>query len=193
MRNHVPRILMRGFYHWRYFTGKTPWDTNITPPEVVQLIETENLPPGRALDLGCGTGTNAIYLAQRGFQVIGIDYVSSAITAAARKASAHNVRVEFRAADVLKPGAFAAPFDLILDIGCFHSLDPDGRNQYAANIRDWTKSGSVYLVYAFFPFHALGRDMGIARSEMEDLYSQSFLLKNYADDGKSAWYRWIKK
>ena len=103
----------------------------------------------------CGTGTNAIYLAKHGFNVIGIDYVGRAIKAAKSKAHAENLRVEFRAADVLSL-AFVQPFRFILDIGCFHSIDLAGRERYAANIRDWTQSGSLFMTYAFFPFHALG-------------------------------------
>ena len=53
------------FWDWMYLFKKTPWDTGITPPEIVSMIESGKVPIGRALDLGCGTGTNAIYLAQR--------------------------------------------------------------------------------------------------------------------------------
>lgn len=188
----IPRLIMRGFYNWRYLRGATPWDTNITPPEVVQLIEQEKFPPGRALDLGCGTGTNALYLAKHGFDVIGIDYVTRAIETARHKALAQNARVDFRAADVLSL-SFDQLFDYILDIGCFHSIDPAGRERYAENIRRWTHDGSVFMTYAFFPFHALGRVMGISRAEMERLFAKHFFLTTYADDGKSAWYRWVKK
>ena len=71
--------MKRLMFRWRYFRRRTPWDTNITPPEVVQCIENEKFPPGRALDLGCGTGTNAIYLAQHGFETVGIDFVPVSI------------------------------------------------------------------------------------------------------------------
>lgn len=58
-------------YQWRYWRRQTPWDTDITPPEVMEFIET--VTPGRALDLGCGTGTNAITLANHGWDVIRVD------------------------------------------------------------------------------------------------------------------------
>ncbi len=182
--------VMHLFYQWRYFTGKTPWDTNVTPPELVELIEHKHLPPGRALDLGCGTGTNALYLAAHGFEVIGVDYVPRAIEVARRKAQQQNARVEFRTADVLNPGAFAAPFDLILDIGCFHSLAPQARAQYADNLRCWTRPGSRFMLYAFFPRQFFGRTLGVTRAELENLLARDFVLLQYADDEKSAWYRW---
>ncbi|TEU17501.1 MAG: methyltransferase domain-containing protein, partial [Anaerolineales bacterium] len=58
----------------RYLLGRPPWDTEVTPPEVVELIEGEGLSPGRALDLGCGTGTNCIYLVRHGWEVVGVDF-----------------------------------------------------------------------------------------------------------------------
>ena len=55
-----------------YRFGKTPWDTGITPPELRAVVESGQVPPGRALDLGCGTGTNVIYLARHGLEVVGV-------------------------------------------------------------------------------------------------------------------------
>src|SRR5665648_88285 len=83
--------------------GKPRWNTNITPPEVIETFGafTE---PGTALDLGCGTGTNVIYMAQRGWQAIGIDFVALAIKGAReksrRKGMAHLTR--FYHADVTR-------------------------------------------------------------------------------------------
>ncbi|MBI4670381.1 MAG: methyltransferase domain-containing protein [Chloroflexi bacterium] len=186
-------LLRRLLFQWQYLTGKTPWDTNITPPELVQLIEHEHFPRGRVLELGCGTGTNALYLAQRGFQVVGIDFASRAIDAARRKAKAAHAQIEFRRADVLAPGPFEHPFDLILDIGCFHGLDAAARARYAHNARQWTHPGSVLLMYAFFPRAFYGLELGITRDEMEKLFGADFARGNYADDGESAWYRWERR
>ncbi len=189
----VPRLLMWLFFHWRYFIGKTPWDTSVTPPEVVELIEREKFPPGRALDIGCGTGTNAIYLAQHGFQVVGVDFVTRALNEARAKAQAKNVRVEFRESDVMALRTFDRPFHFVLDIGCFHSLDPYGRIRYADNSLRWTQQGSIVMMYVFFPRKMFGRSMGAAREEMEKLFGADYTLLQYADDDKSAWYRWERK
>ena len=69
------------FWEWMYLFKKTPWDTGITPPEIVAMLESGKVPIGHALDLGCGTGTNAITLAQRGFEVTAIDVSRRAIVA----------------------------------------------------------------------------------------------------------------
>src|SRR5688500_14230632 len=75
--------LVQQLYERAYRRGKTPWDTGIPPPELVEVIEGPNaLEPGRALDLGCGTGTNAMYLAQHGWTAVGVDFSSHAIESA---------------------------------------------------------------------------------------------------------------
>lgn len=186
-------MFLRLFYQWRYFRQQTPWDTKITPPEVVQRIETEKFPRGRALDLGCGTGTNAIYLAQHGFETVGVDFVPRAIEQARAKARTAKVQVEFRCADILNPGTLTLPFDFILDIGCLHNLDANQQTRYADNVRAWTRPGSVLMLYAFFPFYRGRRHTGIARDAMEKLFARHFDLLQYADDGNSAWYTWQRK
>ena len=70
-------------FHWRYWRRQTPWDTQVTPPEVMEFIA--RTPPGKALDLGCGTGTNAIALARHGWRVTGVDFIPKAILAARGK------------------------------------------------------------------------------------------------------------
>ena len=73
------------FWDVMYLFRKTPWDTGITPPEIVAMIEGGKVSIGRALDLGCGTGTNAIYLAQQGFTVTAIDVSRRAVALAKHK------------------------------------------------------------------------------------------------------------
>ena len=80
-------------FEWRYFRGQTPWDTNITPPEVMEFLA--NTTPGAALDLGCGTGTNAITLTRYGWQVTAIDFSYKAIRTARRKAAKDTLTIDF--------------------------------------------------------------------------------------------------
>ena len=115
-----------------YILGKTPWDTGVTPPELVDLVEGEQIPHGRALDIGCGTGTNAIYLAQHGFEAFGVDISWFAIWRARRKARRCGTPVSFYTGDVTKLGlpsvpANINPVDLVVDIGCLHALVAEDR------------------------------------------------------------------
>ena len=85
--------MRRAFFSLWYLFSKPPWDTGIPAPELVRAIA--NRPPGRALDLGCGTGTNVRYLAEHGWQATGLDFAPSAIAQARRTCGSHaNGRIE---------------------------------------------------------------------------------------------------
>ena len=106
------------FSLWYYFNP--PWDTGISPPELLDFIE--NHPPGRAIDIGCGTGTNVITLAKAGWQVTGVDFVPRAIKMAKRKVKQAGIEAELYVRDASNLEGISGPFDLVLDIGCFHSF-----------------------------------------------------------------------
>jgi len=131
-----------------YLSGNSPWDTGITPPEVIDFLKEK--PPGRALDLGCGTGTNVITLAEHGWNAEGIDYVARAVRAAKRKAhkSSLDDRVEFQVGDVLSPEFYQGEYNLILDIGCFHNISSDKIDQYLVNVHSHLAVGGSLLIYA---------------------------------------------
>ena len=115
----------RIFFRLAYLFGLKPWDSGIAPPELRELVEGPSaLPPGRALDLGCGTGTNCLYLAEQGWDATGVDYTPRAIAAARRKVrdAASGPRVLLGDVTKLRELGIDGPFDLLLDIGCFQSL-----------------------------------------------------------------------
>src|SRR5437867_11299153 len=100
---------------------RPPWDTGITPPEVERFVASHA--PGRAIDLGCGTGTNAVYLARHDWTAVGVDFAGRAIAKARRRARDAGVvsRCTFYVGDVTRLDYLTGPFDLALDIGCLHS------------------------------------------------------------------------
>jgi cyclopropane fatty-acyl-phospholipid synthase-like methyltransferase len=162
----------RLWYAVMYRTGRTPWDTGVTPPEVVDLIEgAEALPPGRALDLGCGTGTNVVYLARHGWTAVGVDASGQAIDRARRATSDVSGATVIKA-DVTRLGAspIDGPFDLVLDIGCFHSIAPSRRDDYAAGVAALTRSGATLFVFAFRGRGALG----VSPREMRERFAPAF-------------------
>jgi SAM-dependent methyltransferase len=147
-------LISNFFFRLAYRRGFTPWDSGVAPPELVEVIEgARKLAAGRALDLGCGTGTTSVYMASNGWDVTGVDFVPRAIRRARARAGAAGVSVAFLVGDVtqlhrlpIKPG-----FDLLFDQGCFHSLPEGPQPAYAREITRVARSGATYLLYAFGP------------------------------------------
>jgi len=171
-----------------------PWDTGISPPELISFIQ--NHPPGRALDLGCGTGTNAITLAQHGWQVTGIDFAHRAICQARRKVKKAGVRVDLRVGDVSQPKNLAEPFDLVLDIGCFHSLPEAERARYCRNLERLLAPGGTFLSYVFFRDRA-EPGTGLVEEDLQAL-AERFQLVDRQDGSErgvrpSAWLTYQKR
>ena len=206
-------MLRQLFFDFQYRFSKPPWDSNVTPPEVVayiektcQVSETWQVSKRRALDLGCGTGTNSIYLAQHGFTVVGVDFSAKAIATARAKARRTNVAVEFHVADVTRLDSLRVrePFDFVLDIGCLHALDAAARPRYAEHLARLTRPNAVFMLYAFSPRppdaprHLIRfRNVGITADEVQQLFAAHFVLER-AEHGTergeraSAWY-WFRK
>jgi SAM-dependent methyltransferase len=192
--NSLVRYLWFNLSYW--LPGKPPWDSGISPPELVAVVEGTGgrppHPPGRALDLGCGTGTNVLYLARHGWQAVGVDYAVSAVRGARRKASAQppdvQARVAFHAADVTDLAFLQPPFDLALDMGCFHSLAPRQREAYAAGLARLLRPGALYLLYAFKPTD--GWSGGVSEESVPQLFGGGFRVVNVEQGtGRpSAWY-----
>jgi len=136
------------FFDRAYRRGRTPWDTGITPPEVVEAVSA--MEPGRALDLGCGTGTNVLWLVQQGWTAVGVDFSSLAIESAQRKADWVS-GAEFVEGDVtrLHELGVTGPFDLLLDIGCFHSVPTRRRDDYVRGVSAVARPGALMMMYAF--------------------------------------------
>lgn len=121
-------------YRLMYAIGFTPWD-RVTPVELEAVIEGPNaLPAGRALDLGSGLGTKAIYMASHGWDVTGVEAVPRALHEARRRAAGAGVKVDFRLGDVTRLGDLGLEpgYSLLFDFGCYHGLKPDERARYAA-------------------------------------------------------------
>ena len=183
----------------QYLLGQTPWDTQVTPPEVVELIGSGSLPSGRALDLGCGTGTNCITLARHGWRAVGVDLSAVAIRRARQKARRAGVDCRFYRADVTDLSFLKdqGPFDLALDIGCLHSVPPERWERYAAGLARLVRPGGLYVLYAFT--HRPDRPVprGIASEEVQRLFASAFAVErqeggNDPTGPRSAWY-WLRR
>ncbi len=95
-----------------------PWDMG-PREELVQLVESERITPCRAIDLGCGTGSNAVFLAQHGFDVTGVDFATSAIDKAKQRANTAKVEVEFIVDDLTNLQKISGTFEFLVDYDNF--------------------------------------------------------------------------
>lgn len=137
----------------RYASGETPWDSGITPPEIIELLTA--LPAGQALDLGCGTGTVIRDLLHRGWRADGVDFVAQAIDIARAKLSpfppeSHRL---FRH-DVTRLGELRdlrSDYDFIIDIGCGHTIGDAAMKAYASAIAARLAAGGLFMLYASHP------------------------------------------
>jgi cyclopropane fatty-acyl-phospholipid synthase-like methyltransferase len=179
---------------WTYLLGKPRWDTNQTPPEVIETFQ--SLPSrGTALDLGCGTGTNAIFIAQNGWQVTGIDFVPQAVRMARRKARRVGLHkhTHFIHGDVSRLENYNLPLcQFALDIGCLHSLPAAAHSEYVRGLAHILEAGAVYMLYAFHPRESKGRRMGLSNAYVEALFTPGFVLERLESDANSSWY-WLRR
>jgi SAM-dependent methyltransferase len=176
--------LFRVFYR----IGFTPWDGHPLARNLRRLIEGTSdspaLPAGSALDLGCGTGDTSIYLAQRGWKVTGVDFVTKALDKARAKAGAAHVSVDFIRADVtrLSQAGIGAEFGLIVDNGCLHNMSEGDRDEYVREVSMVAAAAARLLIVAFVPGGRLGV-RGIDPAEMERRFAAGWTLLSAGDEG----------
>ena len=151
----------------KYREGNTPWDSQLPSKELQLVLAEYDVHPSSAVELGCGTGTNALYLAKQGWQLTAIDCSSLALEQARVKANAANVEVEWIEADVQNFDLDGRKFDLVFDRGCYHCcrrVDLDG---YLATLRNLTAPDSRMLCLCGNPND--GTEGGPPRVEEADI------------------------
>ena len=191
IRERVGRL----FYRLSYAHGKPNWDTGRAPDVLVDVVR--HLSPGRFLDLGCGTGTSAVRLAGLGWEVVGIDYVPSAIARARRRAEQAGVKADLRVGDVTRLDALLDDrrFDLILDVGCYHGLSEVGRERYAEAVARAAALAATFLLFGFRSIPASWRLIGAPGTGTADVgqrFARWFTVDESGDvDGGRGfgWYR----
>lgn len=162
---------------------KVPFFVAKPDENLVSYLDRGLITPGRALDLGCGAGRNAIHLAAAGFAVDAVDLSPTALTWAADRAREAGVDVAFHRGDAFALPELTGPYDLIYDSGCFHHLPPHRRISYLALLDRLLAPGGLFALTCF----AAGA-MGSELSDTE-LYHRSSLQGGLAYTPESL--RWI--
>ncbi|MDD1719465.1 MAG: methyltransferase domain-containing protein [Methanoregulaceae archaeon] len=129
---------------------KIPWNLEEPPETLVNLVKSGTVKPCRTIDLGCGTGNYAVYLAGLGFDVTGVDGSPTAIEMARKNAAKHGAKCTFLVANLLGdmhevPGKFQFGFEWDL----LHQFFPEVRETYAKNVASVLEPGAVYVSVSF--------------------------------------------
>ena len=134
-----------------------PWDTK-GPNENVIAWQNDGWIHGEVLDIGCGLGDNAVYLAKNGHPVTGLDISPTALITAEQRAKDAGVDVTFAVADSTKLDGYVDAFDTVIDSGLFHCLDDDGRRSYAVAVHRATRPGATLLLSCFSDANLVGQE-----------------------------------
>ncbi len=131
-----------------YLAGSAPWDIGRAQPAFVSLVEAGRI-TGRVIDIGCGTGENALFLATSGLDVVGVDGSPEAVRQAREKANRRGLPVTFHLADVLELGDYRQSFDTATDSGVFHVFGDDDRLRYERSVGGALRPGGHLFLMCF--------------------------------------------
>lgn len=165
----MQNLFRRLLFHYWYFR-QPPWDTGISPPELLEFIQGH--PPGRAIDIGCGTGTNVVTLARAGWKVTGVDFAPRAIQLARQKVARAGVQAELAVKDATKLEGIHGPFDLAFDLGCFHVISQSGRDQYLEQLDRLLAPDGFWLMYGFLCSDGDRAGHGLGEADIQRLTSR---------------------
>lgn len=160
----------------RYPLETLPWELGKPRKMLVELVEKGLIQRGKALDVCCGAGTNAVYLAEKGFQVTGIDISSKAVEYAKEKATKANVKIQFMVQNFLELPFRDEEFDFIFDMGCFHHVNVEDRILFIKGIHRILKKDGYYLLVCFSYKNGPARNH-FTRKQITELFSNYFEIK----------------
>jgi len=168
------------------YKGTPPWDVGHPQPAFQALIQSGEIKPGRALDIGCGRGENAIMLAMNGCDVTGIDLAEDAISDAKAKAAERRVKVNFAVGNVLQMDRLLeeGEFDIVIDSGLFHVMTDEKRPVFARQVHRVLKDGGKYFMLCFSDKEPGEYELPrrVSKAEIESTFSPLFNIVYIKDE-----------
>ena len=164
-----------------YRFGFAPWERRDVERTWRPLLEgPDALAQGRALDVGCGSGRDAVYLAKHGWQVTGVDFADTGLKAARQRAQEESVEVQWVKGDVTELGGLglASGYDLLYDLGCMHLLPDAGRRGLARGLGVLAGGAATLLIGAFMAGRRILLPRGIDEAELVALLGDSWELRD---------------
>jgi len=167
-----------------YRAGTAPWELGRPQGEVVRLAEAGRV-VGSVLDVGCGTGENALHLAARGHAVFGLDGSETAIALARQKAAARGLAsAQFHVWDALQLRRLRKCFDTVIDSGLFHVFPDEQRRLYAHSLAEVTASGSDLFILCWSDEEPPGPGpRRVAEYELRDAFRSIFAVMDVTPAG----------
>ena len=179
-----------------------PWDIGAPQPEIVRLADAGRI-EGSVIDIGCGTGENALFLASRGHDVLGVDSAPSAIAQARAKAADRGSTAAFVEADVLDLVYLGRGFDTAIDVGCFHVFDDDDRRRYVLSVGGVIGTGGRLHLLCFSDAQpGLNGPRRVPESEIREAFAKGWEVEEIravrfatlmGPEGAQAWSATLRK
>jgi SAM-dependent methyltransferase len=176
----VARVSAPDFWDGLYAGGGDGWELGAPAPPLVDVVERTPPPRGRVAVLGCGRGHDARFLAARGYDVVGYDFSTAAVTAARALARRDDVGVAFEQRDIFTLGREAAhAFDGVWEYTCFCAIDPARRDEYVRTVAAILRPGG-WLLACFFPLRAVtaGPPFPVSRTEVRRRLAGRFRVEH---------------
>jgi SAM-dependent methyltransferase len=189
------------------YAGEAPWD--IGRPQSA-LIEVADRVTGPLLDVGCGTGDTALYFAERGLDVIGIDFLEEAVRRAAAKVAERGLAVDFRVSDALALGLMVERFASVVDCGLFHVFSDEDRRRYVKGLAHVTEPGGRLFLLCFSDEEPAGEGpRRVSRQELLDAFAEGWQVESlqptrfavnpkftgatFSEGGPKAWFAIVRR
>lgn len=161
-----------------YRTDRPPWETDQPQPAVQRLVD-DGAFRGDVLDVGCGSGENALELASRGLHVLGVDWAAAAVDMARAKAAERSLEVGFEVADAHRLELLGRSFDTILDSALFHTFSDDARATYVPSLERVTSAGSIVFLLCFSDLEPWGGGpRRVTQAEIRDAFADGWVVRS---------------